>query len=204
MTIVNNRMHKCTQDWEFAYTDRNSKVEYAPSRASPCEPRWSVNENTHPMKVAAFALALVALSACANLGARLAAPKVTVEAIAIGGIRGNDAAVTLSLRVENPNTLDLTLQSLRFGLSINDIALTSGTTVQGETIAAGSSALIDIETHTNINAALKLIALSANRRTPSLQYAIEGEAIVQNGIRLPFARRGDIPLRAAPAPEGSR
>jgi LEA14-like dessication related protein len=153
---------------------------------------------------AAFALAALALAACAGLGAHLVAPKVTVEAIAVGGIRGNDAAVTLSLRVENPNAIDLMLQSLRFGLSINEIALTSGTTVQGETIAAGGSAVIDIETHTNINAALKLISLSANRRTPSLQYSLEGEAIVQNGIRLPFMRRGDIPLRAASVPEGSR
>lgn len=154
--------------------------------------------------VAAFALALLALAACASLGARLVAPKVTVETIALGGIRGSDALVTLSLRIENPNTVDLTLQSLRFELSVNDIALTNGTTVQGGTIAAGSSAVIDVETHTNINAVLKLVTLSASRRVPSLQYALDGEAIVQNGAHLPFTRRGDIPLPAASAPIQSR
>jgi LEA14-like dessication related protein len=154
--------------------------------------------------IAAFALTLSALAACASFGARLAAPKVTVESISVGGIRGNEAMVTLSLRVENPNVIDLALQSLRFGLSINDIALTSGATVQGETIAAGGSAVIELETRTNINAVLQLIALSASRRMPSLQYALDGEAIVQNGIRLPFARRGDIPLPAASAPAYSR
>lgn len=154
--------------------------------------------------LAVFALAFSALAACAGFGVHLAAPKVSVEAISLGGIRGNDAVVTLSLRVENPNALELSLQSLRFALSVNDLALTTGTTVQPETIAAGGSTTIDIETHTDINAVLRLIALSANRRVASLQYALEGVAIVQNGIRLPFTRRGDVPLPAASAPAYSR
>jgi LEA14-like dessication related protein len=154
--------------------------------------------------MAAFAFTFFSLAACASFGVRLAAPKVTVETISVGKIRGADAMVTFSLRVENPNATDLMLQSLRFALSVNDLALTSGTTVQGETIAAGGSAVIEIETHTNINAFLQLITLSASRRMPSLQYAIEGEAIVQNGIRLPFSRRGDIPLPAATAPTYGR
>jgi len=155
-------------------------------------------------RIAAFALAWLALAGCASVGPRLAAPKVTVESIAVGGIRGADAIVTLSLRVENPNATDLMLQSLRFGLSINDIALTSGTTVKPETIAAGGNALIELETHTNIGAVLKVIALSAGGRVTSLQYALDGEAIVQNGIGLPFTRRGDIPLPASSAPTYSR
>ena len=89
-----------------------------------------------------FALAFSALAACASVETRLAAPKVTVETISIGGIQGADAMVTLSLRVENPNAIELMVQSLRFGLSINDIALTRGVTVQGETIAAGGGAVI--------------------------------------------------------------
>jgi LEA14-like dessication related protein len=83
-----------------------------------------------------FALAFSALAACASLGTRLAAPRVTVESISVGGIQGTDAMVTLSLRVENPNAIDLMIQSLRFGLSINDIALTRGATAHAETIAA--------------------------------------------------------------------
>ena len=112
--------------------------------------------------------------------------------------------VTLSLRVENPNAIELMIQSLRFGLSINDIALIRGATAQGETIAAGGYAVIQLETRTNMNAVLQVIALSARGRLPSLQYSLDGEAIVQNGIRLPLVRRGDIPLPAAPAPATNR
>jgi LEA14-like dessication related protein len=165
---------------------------------------WTSRRLATVVTMAAFALVFSALAACASLGARLAAPKVTVETIAVGGIRGADAMVTLSLRVENPNATELMLQSLRFGLSINDIALTSGATAHGETIAAGGSAVIELETRTNINAVLQVIALSAGGRMSSLQYALDGEAIVQNGIRLPFARRGDIPLPVAPPPAYSR
>ena len=125
-----------------------------------------------------------------------AAPKVTVESISVGGIQGADAMVTLSLRVENPNAIELMIQSLRFGLSINDVALTSGATVRVETIPAGGSALIELETRTNITAVLQVIALPASGRMSSLQYVLDGEAVVQNGVRLPFARRGDIPLLA--------
>ena len=154
--------------------------------------------------MAALALAFSALAACVSLGTPLAAPKVTVESISVGGIQGADAMVTLSLRVENPNAIELMIQSLQFGLSINDIALTRGATAQGETIAAGAYAVIQLETRTNMKAVLQVIALSASGRLPSLPYALDGEAIVQNGIHLPFARRGDIPLPAAPAPAYNR
>src|ERR1700676_3301284 len=110
--------------------------------------------------MAALALILAALAACASLGTRLAAPKVTVESISVGGIQGADAIVTLSLRVENPNAIELMVESLRLGLSINDIALTRGATVQSQTIAAGGSAVIQLETRTNMNAVLQVIALS--------------------------------------------
>jgi len=152
----------------------------------------------------ALAVAFSALVACASFGTRLAAPKVTVESISVGGIQGADAMVTLSLRVENPNAIELTVQSLQFGLSINDITLTRGATAQGETIAAGGYAVIQLETRTNMKAVLEVIALSASGRRQSLQYALDGEAIVQNGIHLPFARRGDIPLPATPAPAYNR
>lgn len=112
--------------------------------------------------------------------------------------------VTLSLRVENPNAIELIVESLRLGLSINDIALTRGATVRRETIAAGSSTVIQLETRTNMNAVLQVIALSAGGRRTSLPYALDGEAIVQGGIRLPLLRRGDIPLPAAPAPATGR
>ena len=183
------------------------------SNACPSLPRylnltlmadWMSSRLTALVTMAAFALVFCALAACASFGTRLAPPKVTVEGIAVGGIRGSDAMVTLSLRLENPNATDLMLQSLRFGLSINDIALTSGATARVETIPAGGSAVIELETRTNINAVLQVIALSAGGRMSSLQYALDGEAVVQNGIRLPFARRGDIPLPAAPAPAPSR
>src|SRR4030081_2108409 len=154
--------------------------------------------------MAALGLAFSALAACASLGTPLAAPKVTVESISIGGIQAADAMVTLSLRVENPNAIELTVQSLQFGLSINHIMLTRRATAQSETIAAGGYAVIQLETRTNMKAVLQVIALSAGGRLPSLQYALDGEAIVQNGIRLPFARRGDIPLPAAPAPAYNR
>ena len=150
------------------------------------------------------ALAFAALAACASFGTRLAAPKVSVESISVGGIQGADAMVTLSLRVENPNAIELMVQSLQFGLSVNDIALTHGATAQGETIAAGGYAVVQLETRTNMKAVLQVIALSASGRVSSLQYALDGEAVVQNGIRLPFARRGEIPLPGAPAPAYNR
>ncbi|MDQ6916421.1 MAG: LEA type 2 family protein [Pseudomonadota bacterium] len=145
-------------------------------------------------KPAFLGITLSALVACASFGPRLAAPTVTVEGISVGRVQGADAIVTLSLRVENQNETELALQSLRFGLSINDVALSSGTTLRSETIAAGGSAVIELETHTNMASVLQIVALAATGRASSLRYALEGEALVQNGIRLAFARRGDIPL----------
>src|SRR6202171_42122 len=76
--------------------------------------------------MAAFALVFSALAACASFGTRLAPPKVTVEGIAVGGIRGSGGMVTPSVRLENPNTTDLMVQSLRFGLCIHPHSPTGG------------------------------------------------------------------------------
>jgi LEA14-like dessication related protein len=143
--------------------------------------------------------ALFLLGACAGLRTPLVAPKVSVEGIVIGEVRGGEASVTLLMRVENPNAIDLTLQSLRFAFSLNEIALTNGGTIKAGTIEAGGSKVIDVDTRTDMNAVLRLVALSATRRTLSLRYALEGEAIVQNGVHLPFSHRGDIPLPRAPS-----
>jgi LEA14-like dessication related protein len=159
------------------------------------------NRGTSAISIAAFALGLFLLTACASLGAQIVAPKVSVDAVTIGQVRGGDAAVTLSLRIENPNAIDLTLQSLRFAFSVGDIALTKGATARGGTIAAGGSSVIDIETHTDINAVLRLLSLPAGRGAPPLQYTLEGDAIVQGGIHLPFSRRGDIPVPGAAPPQ---
>ena len=165
---------------------------------------WLTGRPRSALTIAAFALAAIGLANCASLGPRLVAPKVSVEGIAVAGIKGPDAMVTLSLRLENPNATELMLQSLRFSLTINDIALSTGATVKAETIAASDSTMIQLETRTNIGAVLQVIALSAGGRVPSLQYSLDGEAIVQNGIRLPFSRRGDIPLPNSAAPPSSR
>jgi LEA14-like dessication related protein len=141
---------------------------------------------------------LFALAACASIGPRLVAPRVTIESISIGRVERGDAIVNLSLRLENPNEIGLSLQSLRFALSINDIALVNGATLRSETVPAGGSAVIEIETRTSINAVLQLMALSAGRRAPALHYALDGEAIVQNGIRLPLVKSGEIPLSPPP------
>lgn len=160
-----------------------------------------------PLRVVAHAAAValsLALFACASLAPKLAAPAVTVEGISVGRVQGADAVVTLALRVQNPNDIELAIQSIRFGLTINDIALTSGTTPRGETIAPGGVAMIELETHTNMAAVLQIIALPAGGRVSSLHYALEGEAVLQNGIRLQFARGGDIPLPGRPAPAPSQ
>ena len=154
--------------------------------------------------IAVPAFAMFLLAACAGLGPQLVAPKVSVEGIVIGEVRGGDASVSLLMRVENPNSIDLTLQSLRFAFSVNEIALTNGGTVQGDTIAAGGSKVINVDTHTDMNAVLRLIALTATRRTMALRYALDGEAIVQNGVHLPFSRRGDLPVPGAPPPQQPR
>src|SRR6202163_4258443 len=116
---------------------------------------WMSRRLTTAVSTAVFALALSALAACASFATRLAAPKVTVESISVGGIQGADAIVTLSLRVENPNAIELMVESLQFGLSINDIALTRGGTPQGETVAADGYAVIQLETRPNMKAVLQ-------------------------------------------------
>ncbi len=141
---------------------------------------------------------LLALVACASIGPRLVAPRVTIESISIGRVERGDAIVNVSLRLENPNDIELSLQSLRFALSINEIALVNGATLRSETIPASGSAVVDIETRTSISAVLQLRALSAGRRTPALRYALDGEAIVQNGIHLPLVKSGETPLSPPP------
>ena len=58
--------------------------------------------------------------------------------------------------------------------------------------AAGAQTRVEIEARTTLGAVAAALERTAGR--PTLRYELTGTAIVQDGLRLPFSRSGELPV----------
>ena len=138
-------------------------------------------------------LALIALAAgCAVLSPKPLPPRVTLEAVRVTRLAVTDARFTVTLAVHNPNAYDLAVNALDARLAVEGEPLLDGRLAAPAVFAAGTATRIDIEARTTLAA----VAMAWERisRRPVVRYEVTGTAVVQDGLRLPFARSGELPV----------
>jgi LEA14-like dessication related protein len=131
-------------------------------------------------------------AACAALPPGPLPPKLELEGVTATRVLRADTRVTLRFKAQNPNAYALTVNALDASFSLGGESI--GTAVLGApvTLAAAADARFDVEVRTDLGA-LSAAAerISAERR---LNYEIAGMIVVQDGFRLPFAKRGDLAI----------
>ncbi len=135
---------------------------------------------------------LALLAGCAPLGQRPVPPSVTLEAVRVTRLAPTDARFTVTLAVHNPNAYDLAVNALDARLAVEGQPLLDGRLAAPATLAGGATSRIDIEARTTLAAVAA--ALERASRRPTVRYDVTGTAVVQDGMRLPFARSGELPV----------
>jgi LEA14-like dessication related protein len=136
--------------------------------------------------------ALIALvTGCAAPPQKPLPPQVALGAVRVTRLTAADARFALTLAVHNPNAYDLAVNALDCDLSLEGEPVITGSLKAPTVLAAGVATRVEIEARTTLGAVAAALDRIARRDT--VHYDVKGTAVVQDGLRLPFARSGELP-----------
>ena len=146
--------------------------------------------------LAGYAAAVVVftllLAGCAGLPAKPLPPKVELAGVRVVSLQPADLRVAVTLRIDNPNAFALDVAAIEAEIGVNGVRLAGATLPAPVSIAAVATTPVQLELHTRVrDLAQVLERADGSGRMP---YDITGTAVLGNGTRLPFARRGELPV----------
>jgi LEA14-like dessication related protein len=134
------------------------------------------------------------LTACTTLPRNPLPPKVEFAGVRVALFQLGDVRLRVALDVHNPNAYALSVASIDAEIKINGVSLANAALPAPATLPAATTSRVDLELRTAID---KLVGvLDRLPQTGTVPYEISGTAVVQDGWRLPFSRRGELPAAA--------
>ena len=150
-------------------------------------------------RVLFVATTALAVAACAGLGQRLEAPKVDVVGVRLDSVQDARALFGVIVDLSNPNPQPLDVEAFEAALAIEGEVVATASLVAPVSVPANGSARAELAAQAGVAvlvraavAAMRRGAVTAPGRAPSLNYAIEGSAVFNGGLRVPFAKHGEL------------
>ena len=145
------------------------------------------------------AAALVAVAGCAGLAARLSPPTVDVVAVRLERVQDARATFGVTVALTNPNAEPIDVQAFDAALAVEGEVVATASLVAPVRVPANGTANAELAAQSGVDALLRA-GVAAMRRgvtvapghNPTLQYAIEGTAQFNGGLRVPFVKRGEL------------
>jgi len=133
-----------------------------------------------------FALALLGavLAGCASMGGLSEAPRVTLVGIEPVAVQLFEQTFRITLRVQNPNSRDITIRGLDYELVVNDKMFAEGVSGKPVTIPAYGENTADVEVVSTLQRVVEQLEALTSRGEPTIDYSISGHISV-DGIPLP-------------------
>lgn len=143
---------------------------------------------------AAFGAAALALlfAGCEGLPTKPLPPKVELAGVRVVNLAPADLRLAVTLRIDNPNAFALDVAAIDAEIGVNGVKLAGATLPEPVSIAASAITPVQLELRSRV----KDLAQALQRADGSgrMPYEITGTAVLGNGTRLPFARRGELPV----------
>lgn len=146
------------------------------------------------MKNWVLALSIVFIAAgCSTLKGLAQKPKVNFHGLGVQGLSLSAATFVAQLEVENPNSFEIKVDHIDYGLKLNDKDMTAGQV--DETLKVGGRERKMVEIPVRIKYADLIRAVKEFSETKQTKFALTGK--VKSGIfELPFEEKGEIDLPA--------
>jgi LEA14-like dessication related protein len=142
------------------------------------------------MRAVVGLVAIIAAAACTSGRPRIEAPSVTVESVRILRIADAKAALSVSLKLANPNDFALPLDAIACDVTLDRRPAASVHSVRMDPLPAGGEAKVELAGQVDVTAvATSLMALGAQL---PIEYTLNGTATLRDGTALPFSRKGQI------------
>ncbi len=115
------------------------------------------------------------------------APTVEIESVKALKLKLNKQELAFRLKVTNPNTYDLPLQSLSFIASVDGSQFAQGSSDERVTLPAQQDAIVEVRVSTRLNKLLGKLLLFSTSNEEEVDYKVTGFVKLANWpARIPF------------------
>lgn len=145
-----------------------------------------------------FIAAAVTACALAGCASAIKSPQVEVTEVRLASVDREGVQFTVSLRVTNPNPIEITVTDLKADLSVAGQLIGKAETLSAKTLLSAQTA---VTVPMRVSVAFKALPEALRQSliaagSGSLPYKIAGNATVANGlIQIPFEKAGEIARR---------
>lgn len=140
-------------------------------------------------------IALMMLSACANLVSKPIKPTIELVNVKPLNINMSEQKLRFTLKVINPNSFDLPVEAINFVARFNDTNIANGKSNQSVTIPANSEAILSLDVTAGLNRLASTLHTMLQGKDPNLDYELKGTVQVASWPRpIPFDVIGAMDL----------
>jgi len=133
----------------------------------------------------------VCLVGCA---ARLQKPEIALAGVDLVGLGLVEQRFVLTLRVRNPNDVELPISALNFNLELNGRQFAKGASEKPVIVPRQGEAELEVATVSRLAAVLKPLSEARKDGRERIGYRLYGTVELERAGRFPFERSGELPL----------
>ena len=137
---------------------------------------------------------VVALAACAAVPSRPLPPKVDLVGVRLLRVSPPDLRLRVAFEATNPNGYELRVASLDASIAVNGAHVARANLPAPVRLPPGETTRIDIDVSTGLRQFAGVLDRPLD--VAAVPYEVAGSAVVQDGVVLPFSRRGQLPVAA--------
>jgi LEA14-like dessication related protein len=128
--------------------------------------------------------------------ASLETPSVTLSNLRVADVTLFEQRLLATLRVQNPNSVDLDIEGVSFDLEVNDQPFAKGVGKGNVVVPAYGTGVIEAETIASLSGFVRQLRAFMQSDGPRLSYRLHGKLKVrERAFAIPFEMRGDDLLK---------
>jgi LEA14-like dessication related protein len=141
-------------------------------------------------------LTVLGVTACATLPGDMEPPKISISNIAPKNVGIFEQLFDVQLRIQNPNTQELSINGLRCDIELNDKEFGNGMSGQQVTVPRFGSEVLNVEVITGLGGVLRQFQELNSSGLGKVRYRLKGTAFVESpsNFKLPFDEKGEVDL----------
>lgn len=136
---------------------------------------------------------LLWLTGCASVPKHLSPPNISLADIEFGDFSLLEQKMVLTLRLQNPNNIDIPLDGLTTQLEVNGQTLAQGSSNARVTIPRLGETTLRLNVTSNLVGLIKQLRLLQTGQGKQLPYTLRGQAFIpQRSAPVPFEHQGEL------------
>ena len=146
-------------------------------------------------------LLLLALEGCATLGRYEEPPRVSLANVQPLDMTMFEQRYRLSLRIQNPNRVELPIEGMSYDVYLNDRKFAQGVSGQPVTVAPFGEEVLEVDVVSNLLRVFEQIRALEQAQQPLFTWRIKGNLALAGSLtRLPFEYEGELNLAPTTPP----